>query len=71
MKYKDSEWIELLERRLQGYLKAYHADLEYQFKQDGFEYMNSVSCGTPCFENDLEAQKYLADLSDFITKKEV
>ena len=50
---KDSEWIELLERRLQarntvllGYLKAYHADLEYQFKQDGFEYMNSASCGT-------------------------
>ena len=75
---KDSEWIELLERRLQiknakvlSYLKAYHADLEYQFKQDGFEYMNSVSCGTPCFENDLEAQKYLADLSDFIAKEEV
>ena len=67
---KDSEWIELLERRLQGYLKANHADLEYQFKQDGFEYMNSVSCGTPCFENDLEAQKYLAQLSDFITMKE-
>ena len=67
---KDSEWIELLERQLQGYLKAYHADLEYQFKQDGFEYMNSVSCGTPCFENDLEAQKYLADLADFITKEE-
>ena len=69
MNFKDSEFIELLERRLQGYLKAYHADLEYQFKQDGFEYMNSVSCGTPCFEDDLAAQKYLADLSDFIAKE--
>ena len=66
----DAQWIEILERQLQGYLKAYHADLEYQFKQDGFKYMNSVSCGTPCFENDLEAQKYLADLADFIAKEE-
>ena len=74
---KDSEWIELLERRIQiknakvlPYLKAYYADLEYQFKQDGFEYMNSVSCGTPEHETDEEAKKYLADLADFITKEE-
>jgi hypothetical protein len=32
--------------------------------------MNSASCGTPCFENDLEAQKYLADFADFITKED-
>ena len=74
---KDSEWIELLERRIQvrntvllDYLKAYLADLRYQFKQDGFEYMNSVSCGTPEHETDEDAQKYLADLADFITKEE-
>ena len=74
---KDSEWIELLERRIQvrntvllDYLKAYLADLRYQFKQDGVEYMNSVSCGTPEHETDEEAKKYLADLADFITKEE-
>jgi len=50
------------------YLKAHHADLAYQFKQDGFEYINSASCGTPCFENDEEAQNYLSNLSDFIAK---
>ena len=66
----ENEWRMMDSKQLVTYLKAYHADLEYQFKQDGFEYMNSVSCGTPCFENDLEAQKYLADLSDFITMKE-
>ena len=57
-------------KQLVTYLKAYHADLEYQFKQDGFEYMNYVSCGTPCFENDLEAQKYLSDLADLIADVE-
>mgnify|MGYP000013874656 FL=1 len=74
---KDSEWIELLERRLQarntvllGYLKAYHADLEYQLKQDGFEYMNQASCGTQYHETDEDVQKYLADLADFIAKEE-
>ena len=74
---KDSEWIEILERRLQvrntvllDYLKAYLADLRYQFTQDGYEYMNSASCGTPCFETDDEAQKYLTDLADFIKKLE-
>jgi len=50
------------------YLKAYHADLAYQFKQDGFEYVNSASCGTPYFESDEEAQKYLTNLSDFTAK---
>ena len=73
----DSEWIELLERRLQArntvlldYLKAYHADLAYQFKQDGIEYMNSASCGTQEHLTDEDAQKYLADLADFIAKEE-
>ena len=74
---KDSEWIELLERRIQiknakvlPYLKAYYADLGYQFTQDGYEYMNSASAGTPCFETDEEAEKYLTDLADFIKKLE-
>jgi hypothetical protein len=74
---KDSEWIELLERRVQiknaktlDYLKAYYADLEYQFKQDGVEYMNQASCGTPEHLTDEGAKKYLADLADFIAKEE-
>lgn len=81
----DAQWVKLLrtsldavgERRIQikntkmlTYLKAYYADLEYQFKQDGFEYMNSASCGTPAHETDERAEKYLADLADFITKEE-
>ena len=75
---KDSEWVKLLERRLQvrnslllNYLKAYHADLKYQFKNGGIGYMNSASCGTPEFENDVEAENYLKDLSDFIAKEEM
>jgi len=74
---KDSEWVKLLERRLQvrntlllDYLKAYHADLNYQFKQDGIEYMNSASCGTQEHLTDEAAQKYLTDLADFIQKLE-
>ena len=74
---KDSEWIKLLERRLQvrntlllDYLKAYHADLKYQFNQDGIEYMNFASCGTKYHETDEAAQKYLTDLADFIQKLE-
>ena len=74
---KDSEWIELLERRLQarntvllGYLKAYHADLEYQFKSGGYEFMDFASSGTQEHLTDEDAQKYLADLADFIAKEE-
>jgi len=74
---KDSEWIELLERRLQiknakmlSYLKAYHADLEYQFKSGGYEFMDFASSGTPEHLTDEGAKKYLADLADFITKEE-
>ena len=73
----DAQWAKLLERRIQiknakvlPYLKAYYADLEYQFKQDGFEYMNSVSSGTQEHLTDEEAKKYLADLADFIAKEE-
>ena len=73
----DAQWVKLLERRIQiknakmlPYLKAYYADLEYQFKQDGVEYMNQASCGTQYHETHEDAQKYLADLADFITKEE-
>ena len=57
-------------KQLVTYLKAYHADLEYQFKHDGFEYMNSASCGTPEHETDEKAKKYLADLADLIADVE-
>ena len=56
--------------RIVEYLSAYRDDLQYQFGTDGYEYMNSASCGTPEFENDKEAKKYLEDLNKFIANVE-
>lgn len=52
---------------LVGYLSAYHGDLEYQFHQEGHEYMNNCSSGTEEHMDDEEAKKYLADLAGFIS----
>ena len=73
----DAQWVKLLERRIQiknakmlPYLKAYHADLEYQFKSGGYEFMDFASSGTPEHLTDEGAKKYLADLADLIADVE-
>ena len=73
----DVQWAKLLERRIQiknakvlPYLKAYYADLEYQFKSGGYEFMDFASSGTQAHLTDEKAKKYLADLSDFIAEEE-
>lgn len=53
------------------YLSAYFADLEYQFNQDGYSYMNSCSSGTPEFSNTDQAKAYLYHLSNLIKKLEI
>lgn len=57
-------------KQLVAYLKAYHADLEYQFKSGGYEFMDFASSGTPEHLTDEGAKKYLADLADLIADVE-
>ena len=48
------------------FLRYYEADLTYHHQFDGIESLNYVTCGTPAFNTEKEAEKYLADLSTTI-----
>ena len=52
--------------KVSEFLRYYEADLTYNHKQDGINSLNYFTCGTPCFETEEEAEKYLADLSTTI-----
>ena len=49
-----------------GFLKNYHSDLEYQYCQDGIDYVNSHTNGTPYFEADAEFELYRSQLETTI-----
>lgn len=50
------------------YLKAYYEDLKYQLNHPsyGISFINSGSSGTPEFETEEEAEKYVETLGAFI-----
>jgi len=52
--------------KTEEFLRNYQSDLTYNHKQEGVDSLNNVTCGTPEFETEEEAQKYLADLSTTI-----
>jgi hypothetical protein len=52
--------------KVSEFLRYYEADLTYNRQQDGINSLNYVTCGTPYFDTEKEAEKYLADLSTTI-----
>lgn len=51
---------------MNNFLENYYEDLEYQYKQNGIDYVNYNSCGTPEFNTDEECVAYMKDLKDTI-----
>jgi hypothetical protein len=45
------------------FLRSYMADLEYTHGNDGIHSLNHFTSGTPYFDTEEEAEKYLADLN--------
>ena len=52
--------------KVESFLTAYVADLNYHFNYGGIESLNPFTAGTPCFETEAEAEQYLADLNTTI-----
>ena len=51
---------------VRGFLRNYQHDLEYQYGQDGIDYVNSRTNGTPWFKTDDEFELYLSQLETTI-----
>jgi hypothetical protein len=49
-----------------GFLRNYQSDLEYQYGQDGIDYVNSHTNGTPWFKTDAEFELYWSQLKTTI-----
>ena len=45
-----------------GFLKNYYGDVSYQYAQDGLDYVNYNSSGTPHFKTDAEFELYRSRL---------
>ena len=45
-----------------GFLKNYYGDVSYQYAQDGLDYVNYNSSGTPHFKTDAEFELYRSQL---------
>ena len=45
------------------FLRYYEADLTFQQQDDGIHSLNHFTSGTPYFDTEEEAEKYLADLN--------
>jgi hypothetical protein len=52
--------------KVAAFLEAYETDLTYHHQSNGIESLNCVTAGTPEFDTDEEAEKYLADLNTTI-----
>lgn len=51
---------------VRGFLRNYQSDLEYQYGQDGIDYVNSHTNGTPWFKTDAEFELYWSQLKTTI-----
>lgn len=52
--------------KVDSFLTAYVADLNYHFDYGGVDSLNHITAGTPCFETEDQAKQYLADLNTTI-----
>lgn len=52
--------------KVSAFLRSYEVDLTYHHQYDGIESLNYVTCGTPSFATEEEAEQYLADLNTTI-----
>ena len=49
------------------YLENYLGDLEYAYGQNkSLENLNFITCSTPCFDNEQEADEYLEELRSVV-----